>query len=172
MSNRWWGFSPGGVPGFAASFFAAPKQHIKRAAFPLFLFRQPRPLSDVERARFASLALTAVLAEVHRKPLTPRILLGEAPIRHVRDGMDVQTAFRDLLARLDVREHSRDRRVVVSRQVPREVLDVTISNQTELILDVDFPGGDGGHERTAAARDDPRDPLEQKMATDRSNFTQ
>ena len=86
--------------------------------------------------------------------------------------MDVQTACRDLRTRLDVREHSRDVRVVVSRQVPREVLDVTISNQTELILDVDFPGGDGGHGRTATARDDPRDPLEQKMATDRLNFTQ
>ena len=118
------------------------------------------------------LALTAVLAEVHRNLLALRILLGEASIRHIRDGMEVQTAFRDLLARLDVREHSRDRRVVVSWKVTREVLDVSISNQTELVLDVDLPGGDGWHGRTAAARDDPRDPLEQKMATDRLNFTQ
>ena len=171
MSNRWGGFSPGGGPGFAASFFAAPKQHINGLHSP-----SSSSASHAHSAtwsdRFANLALTAVLAEVHRKPRTPRILLGETPIRHVRDGMDAQPASRDTLARLDFREHSRNRRVVVSRQVPREVLDVTISNQPELILDVDFPGGDGGHERTAAARDDPRDPLEQKMATDRSNFTQ
>ena len=45
-------------------------------------------------------------------------------------------------------------------------------DQAELILDVDFTGGNGRHGRTAAARDETRDPLEQKMATDRSNFTQ
>ena len=80
--------------------------------------------------------------------------------------------MRDLLARLAVREHSRDRLVVVSGQVTRETLNVTISDQTELLLDVDLTGGNDGHGRTAGARDDTRDPLEQNMATDRSNFTQ
>ena len=79
----------------------------------VLLLTQIRPLTQVECARLATFAFSLLHAQVYLDPLPVRILLGNAPGWHERDGSEIQTLLRHLAARFYVGEYCSDERVSV-----------------------------------------------------------